>query len=121
MPKLQTIDGKTRHYAYTPEGKKAYERDKAAMKMSGLQPPQPPDPNPKPKPKQGNPKKMQPASKSGSLKMGGIAGKMGVTRSQPKRKNESEAQWIFRVGKESIGDSISGVMSGVSKIKKKLS
>lgn len=34
MPKLQTIDGKTRHYAYTPEGKKAYERDKAAMQMS---------------------------------------------------------------------------------------
>ena len=28
MPKLQTIDGKTRHYAYTPAGRAAYLRDK---------------------------------------------------------------------------------------------
>jgi hypothetical protein len=34
MPKLQRIDGKVKHYAYTPEGKRQYERDKAAMKMS---------------------------------------------------------------------------------------
>jgi len=34
MPKLQRIDGKVKHYPYTPEGKLAYERDKAAMKMS---------------------------------------------------------------------------------------
>jgi len=33
MPKIR-IDGKTRHYAYTPEGKAQYERDKAALKMS---------------------------------------------------------------------------------------
>ena len=104
-------------YGYTPDGKMRYE---AAKRMSGLQPPQPPDPNPKPKSKQGKPQKMQPTSESGSLKMGGIAGKLGVTRTQPKRKNESEAQWILRVGKESIGDSISGVMSGVNKVVKKV-
>jgi hypothetical protein len=34
MPKLQRIDGKVKHYAYTPEGKRQYELDKAAMKMS---------------------------------------------------------------------------------------
>lgn len=34
MPKLQMIDGGVKHYAYTPAGKKAYERDKAAMQMS---------------------------------------------------------------------------------------
>ena len=69
MPKLQTIDGKTRHYAYTPEGKKAYERDKGAMKMSGLLPPTPPRPDPKPKPKQGKPKKMQPPKTKPAPKM----------------------------------------------------
>lgn len=34
MPKLQMIGGGVKHYAYTPEGKKAYERDKAKAKMS---------------------------------------------------------------------------------------
>lgn len=33
MPTIRMGD-KVKHYAYTPEGKKAYERDKAAMKMS---------------------------------------------------------------------------------------
>jgi len=33
MPKIN-FDGKTRHYAYTPEGKAQYKRDKAALKMS---------------------------------------------------------------------------------------
>lgn len=33
MPKIR-IDGKIRHYAYTPEGKAQYERDKAIQKMS---------------------------------------------------------------------------------------
>lgn len=35
MPKLQTIDGKTRHYAYTPAGRAAYLRDKG-IDESGL-------------------------------------------------------------------------------------
>jgi hypothetical protein len=51
MPKLQQIDGKVKHYGYTPEGKRQYERDKAAMKMTGFKPVGP-DPDPKPtKPK----------------------------------------------------------------------
>lgn len=29
MPKLQRIDGKVRHYPYTPAGRAAYLRDKA--------------------------------------------------------------------------------------------
>ena len=33
MPKL-SMGGKVKHYAYTPEGKKSYERDKAKAKMS---------------------------------------------------------------------------------------
>lgn len=33
MPKL-SMGGKVKHYAYTPEGKAQYERDKAALKMS---------------------------------------------------------------------------------------
>lgn len=38
MPRLN-MNGKVRHYAYTPEGKAQYERDKAAQKMSpGMQP-----------------------------------------------------------------------------------
>ena len=62
MPKLQTIDGKTRHYAYTPEGKKAYERDKAAMQMS-------------------------PTAKLGTLDVdGGTSGGGGATYTPPKQK-----------------------------------
>lgn len=36
MPKL-SMGGKVKHYAYTPEGKAQYERDKAALKMSPKQ------------------------------------------------------------------------------------
>jgi hypothetical protein len=38
MPKL-SMGGKVKHYAYTPEGKAQYERDRAMMKMSpGIRP-----------------------------------------------------------------------------------
>jgi hypothetical protein len=40
MPKLQRIDGKVKHYAYTPEGKKQYLQDKANLEgMKKMQPP----------------------------------------------------------------------------------
>ena len=50
MPKL-SMGGKVKHYAYTPEGKAQYERDKARLKMSPGMLINPDEPLPAPVPK----------------------------------------------------------------------
>jgi len=52
-------------------------------------------------------------------KLGGVPGMFGITRTKPKGPNESEAQYLLRIGKESF-NGFSDVTNGIKKVVKKV-
>jgi hypothetical protein len=111
-------------YGYTPDGKMRYE---AAKKMAGfhkmpdgkmMSDKEMVDPHKRPASHQRQRAKNKATNKK-LTKLGGVAGMMGITRISPKFKNESEAEWILRVGKESLSG-FEDVVNGIKKVAKKV-